>query len=77
MTDEQQNDAPPPTMPTITIELTPAGLKVTGNGAIQNPILAYGMLEVAKDTIRAAHAKKQESLIQRVSLMPPVGFGRE
>lgn len=55
--------------PTIFIQITREGLKVNTN--VRNPIMAYGLLEAAKDAIRAANQPKEESPIARVPFMPP------
>ena len=40
------------------------------DGAIENKLLAYGLLECAKDAINE-HANKAKNLVQPVTLMPP------
>lgn len=57
--------------PLIEIELTRTGLTVRGNNVLKNPALAYGMLEMAKDTLRQQYMKANESPIARVPFMPP------
>lgn len=62
--DEQQG-------PMIQIELTREGLKVSGNQVLKNPVMSFGMLEMAKVTIQRIYAKQNESPIARVPFMPP------
>jgi hypothetical protein len=40
------------------------------SGPLQNIIMVYGLLEAAKDALRA-HMKQNESLIQPATLVPP------
>ena len=40
-------------------------------GPIDNPLLCYGLLESAKDAIRAHIAKKQETGLSIASFLPP------
>lgn len=42
---------------TITITMTPEG-QINVSGAITNKVMAYGLLEAAKDAIRDFHAKQ-------------------
>lgn len=53
-----------PENPKLILELTPNGLLI--NGPIDNKVLSYGMLELAKDGIRDHVAAKSKSSI----LMP-------
>ena len=41
------------------------------SGPIDNPLLCYGLLESAKDAIRAHIAKKQDTGLSIASFMPP------
>ena len=43
--------------------------QVSVSGPIQNKILAYGLLEVARDAIHE-HSEQSKSLIQPVSVLP-------
>jgi hypothetical protein len=52
----------------LTITLTDEG-KLSIAGSINNKLLAYGLLEAAKDAIRLHH-EQQQNRIQPVTLMP-------
>ena len=52
---------------TITVHSN-GSLQITGN--IESPLIAYGMLEMARDEIRKYHEKKSESKI----VAPPPGL---
>lgn len=41
------------------------------SGPIDNPLLCYGLLESAKDAIRAHISKKQETGLSIASFLPP------
>lgn len=73
MSDEttQPESSGEPQGPMIQIELTREGLKVSGNQVLKNPVMSYGMLETAKDTLRRMYEKSNESPIARVPFMPP------
>lgn len=45
---------------TITITMTADG-RINVTGAITNKVMAYGLLEAAKDAIRDFHAKQAEA----------------
>lgn len=49
-------------MPRLVIEVGPNGLTV--NGPINQPILAYGMLEAAKDVIRQQIAEQETRIVK-------------
>lgn len=62
---------PPERFPVQEVQLvvkavvTPQGVRVLGvTGPIDNKVLAYGILEEAKDAVRAFHAQKEASAIQ-------------
>jgi hypothetical protein len=63
-TGEQQQENP-----SINIEMTREGLKLMTN--VRNPIMQFGLLELAKQTFVQAHAKANESPIARVPFLPP------
>jgi hypothetical protein len=44
------------------------GLVITG--AIQDPIMAYGILELAKDALREMRAKQASAIVQPVKSLP-------
>lgn len=54
--------------PKLVIEILPDG-RLNVNGPIENKMLCYGMLELAKDAIRD-HAEKNRSMIVPVKTLP-------
>lgn len=57
----------------ITITVDDAG-HTSINGPIDNKILTYGILEVAKEAVATYHRKKAENLVQPATIMPPENF---
>lgn len=57
-----------PIIATLTITLDDAG-QVQVNGPISNAVLSYGLLEVAKDLVRAAGQQTGDRIVQ------PAQFG--
>ncbi len=57
-------------MPTSLIITLQDDGKLNVNGPLHNPLMCYGMLEIAKDVIRA-HAQKQESRVKLAPTIPP------
>ena len=58
----------------LTITLSPNG-GVSVNGPIDNAMLCYGLLEVAKDVVRMHVQKKAESGITPVRILLPRNGG--
>lgn len=58
-----ENGPPQATPPRIVIELTRDG-QIHVNGPLHDPLLCFGMLEIAKDVVRQAGQKRQQALIQ-------------
>ncbi len=56
-------------LPKLVIEQTPDG-RIQVSGPIGNKVLAYGMIEAAKDAIRV-YGSKEPQQIQPVSFIPP------
>lgn len=68
-------DTPQRPIPTIIIEMTPEGLSVKGTSmALANPVLAFGMLEAAKDVIRRGNEERNKSRIEVAQMVPPPGL---
>lgn len=63
-----------PVNPTIIIEMTREGLQVKGTSVLSNPVLAFGMLEVAKDVIRRGNEERNKSRIEVAQMVPPPGM---
>lgn len=57
----------------LTITLDEATGNIQVNGPIDQTILAYGLLEAAKQAI-IDHSKQPKSLIQPVSMTPPLNL---
>lgn len=55
------------------IQIDDAG-RCNVNGPIENKILCYGILDVAKEAVAEYHRKKAENLIQPASLIVPENF---
>ena len=66
MVDESKTevDTKPQEFITMVIKLDPATNKVEVSGPIQDKVLAYGMLEYAKDAIRSHHEALQSKLVK-------------
>lgn len=69
-----EQDTPKVTVPTIIIEMTADGLSVKGTSVLANPVLAFGMLEAAKDVIRRGNEERNKSRIEVAQMVPPPGL---
>ncbi len=75
MTDLNNHDDTPSDSVGLLIEMMPnGGLRVEGN-CLDNPILAYGLLEAAKDSIRNSYRERQRG--PRIELASGLLPGRE
>lgn len=65
-----------PQLPVIAITFNPADGSVSVNGAIENKLLAFGMLELAKEAISEYH-KQAMARIQAPSADAVRAFGKK
>jgi hypothetical protein len=68
----QQEEQAAQQPPFLVINVTPNGLNVQTN--VKNPIMLYGLLEAAKDSVRQHTMQKEEPLIARPTIELPPGL---
>lgn len=61
-----------PDAATITIILSDQGL-VSVNGPLENKLLMFGLLEIAKETVIDHNHKRQSGIIPATLTFPPMG----
>lgn len=67
---------PQPNIPTIVITFDPANGSISVNGAIENKLLAFGLLELAKEAI-TKHHEEAMARIQAPGPSAVAAFGRK